>query len=1661
MSGYGRPGYLRLGYGEDVAEVGGSGSFAADACIGWTQTAVWTADAVIRLESHFTADARIAGHISAKAVIKTQHAGSFIANAKHRARRVGSLTANSRIAGGLTADARIGVWFSADAVLHTSTEARATQAVAEVVVRPTPAARVTQVVVEVIYYPLAHYLTADAAFWAPGSRTGSLAAHAVIKAQRVGSFVIDARSFQPGAGSFSTDAYVAHGFRADAVLQAGSTRTLTANAALSVPRTKAFATDARFANTRFPTITGNSWLLRRQTYTVTATAVVKGHPTAGFAADALISAPWVRLTFGLPAHALVHPYFTANAVKSRRPTKSFTANANSAWWHSGSIPANALIVPLRVTGPRRIWHFEFIEDIRIEVGFVRAEPVIVYGCDISVPPGADRVEATWDIWLSGYQPDQNSANAEFLEFNRDGQALLTQEGATWTPDDSTGESYRMRGSFADGPLIGGPGTRYNLTLTKRPDNLAPSYVYSAYRSFTVDAIWLYGNLTADAFLIRDKLFADAVIGKDILFANAVIEAPSSEPSSLSADAFFSPFVWTFAADALIHPSLEADAVVFRNDPRSFWSAAWVINYPNPLPGPAPLPEDLNGGGADGGTVRRWLAGNPHPMAPTSRGFETYIFIDGEDVGRDNVVWSTARFSSTIGDSPGTCYFEIRDPFDRFSYTGGEEIKLLIDGQWYWGGFIVRISHSLWFPGSAAKYTDNRSGKSYSHVLKYMIEGMDYNMIFDRRVANHKNWLDFEGENGSFYKAYLKNEAFDPAPRGAPESEVVALALEHFDLNDLYRKGFDRGTYVTSSRSPDEDNPIIVAEPGDTMRTMLNSHSMMTNSVHFIDTDFKLHVQDRSEVNVRVDDTTWNPEWREKVRGFRDISTRLDAGPFFNEALVFGTLIEPKVYSNATSGYGSESNRFGRWQHAEWSHSRYTVKSNDARAQMLIDRLGKPLQTSQMTTFEPGFHPGSKRNDMILQGTNITWENPWVPRWALSYGVAPNEVPQFVDVYSATVLDPKSAPPTGESNFGGIGALNFSLDYPGSASDYAGGLIVPDSPGYGRDVAKHDSKTTPDPSGKGSQASVSAATKPGHADPHTADTVGSARGSNLDPANRGQTTGGVDSPQGEIYGRGPSLVLNWNEFAPFNDGIGTRNSWNTHRSLSDDHEPVQKYFVYPGAAFPVPGITVANCKFVLREEYLWHYASQGWEGHNWGCGWYAQLMGSFMLPTSKIVWACTTFGHQNCDIGTRFVYDGPLPSLTPIAVDAPGCKGIAYDVYIPFTDKLFPKGSIQQHWSDRQIDWLAEGSWGEYQRNQYGGHALPFWVLDYYDFDWNDLFSGKGIQLTGQGISVGWIYRQLWSAGRWDCFTCQLPSFGGGWFKQKEYLVLDPDENAETAAAMGAVQFMVKAKTAFNLRLRVRYRAGNFSGMFQARQIRSEGRPAMNFRFDALTQLMTEQKKKDYKEHVDPVTGLLVPAKKWDKYFFWDALPGIQFFTSHNLLQMELEVGGRPRDKDLGPLYYANGTVIGRTKKITPWKTDYIPVEIQDPDFPDDPKKTITTWVEDWDVVYIDFPPKVVKAIDWEQQLIIRADMDTFGDEVDSLPSNHYGGDNGPLSFYVPLAGTWEGNQGWGDHHPNDFGWEEGIRSCLFGETFDLYTFPEYNARIEITLEVGVGGAWPT
>lgn len=273
------------------------------------------------------------------------------------------------------------------------------------------------------------------------------------------------------------------------------------------------------------------------------------------------------------------------------------------------------------------------------------------------------------------------------------------------------------------------------------------------------------------------------------------------------------------------------------------------------------------------------------------------------------VFSRCSFESQMNAVPGRFDLYVRDPERVLSFTTGSEIRLTVDTVVLAGGYITQVGMT-----SFAEAADTSDLAAYDLAL-WHLSGVDYNIIFDRRVyRNTSNYL----------RAIRINETVDGA--------ILREAIDSYtDMGDFSTSGIDNVATIP-------DVTYVRLQQGWPVRKEFETLLPFAGAVYYIAPDKTVVYKAYDNVEKRWgfsdapnnDPITTSPaEFQGSTIGFRAVEAVEDATYMANDVLVWGG--SEWAGSGGTVFHRSQAagsiSTHGRWQHAETHFGETMYKSN--------------------------------------------------------------------------------------------------------------------------------------------------------------------------------------------------------------------------------------------------------------------------------------------------------------------------------------------------------------------------------------------------------------------------------------------------------------------------------------------------------------------------------------------------------------------------------------------------------------------------------------------------------------------------------------------------------------------------------------------------------------
>ncbi len=318
-----------------------------------------------------------------------------------------------------------------------------------------------------------------------------------------------------------------------------------------------------------------------------------------------------------------------------------------------------------------------------------------------------------------------------------------------------------------------------------------------------------------------------------------------------------------------------------------------------------------------------------------------ITIDGVERFHD-VIFAQASFQASAQGTPGQCSFAIRDDRSPGYQPGdlhtGQEIVLTVDGQRVWGGFVMSVTPSYFFP-----VQDTTGFNPGTIERQWLIQGADYNILFVKRFVYDQDDPVKEIPN---------------YPKGTHDDVVIADIIENF--LDLSGDGIDTSSGVVHVGTPGQLEDFRMAAIGEPWGTIMTRCALNVGAVFYIDPDKVLRYNDDETVNAPhpISD---RPASTPGAIGYRDMGIKSDAMELANDAMIWGAgLGSPKMVQSRNEDAASIA-LHGRFQYAELRTDQFLQDSVDLRSDTYINGSPQhhrghkdPRQEINVTLFEPGY-----------------------------------------------------------------------------------------------------------------------------------------------------------------------------------------------------------------------------------------------------------------------------------------------------------------------------------------------------------------------------------------------------------------------------------------------------------------------------------------------------------------------------------------------------------------------------------------------------------------------------------------------------------------------------------------------------------------------------------
>lgn len=371
-----------------------------------------------------------------------------------------------------------------------------------------------------------------------------------------------------------------------------------------------------------------------------------------------------------------------------------------------------------------------------------------------------------------------------------------------------------------------------------------------------------------------------------------------------------------------------------------------------------------------------------------------IWINGKDYALKYVVWALTSFEMSAAAQPGTGQITLKDPKREHDFQGGETIKLEIDDELVWTGYVFTIARGYWFADYVG--TQEVSGRRWD------LGCVDLNILFDKLMSyNHDNPATFPDGGGTFPKGVV--------PVGTTDRQYLMGALKDLDI-PLIKPAINTTTRV-------KEHAVIIEGPskgslmgaGASFRAIMLDVAGNVNKsapgsmVYYIDPRGYL-VYTALDTNTApfavTDDPIANPGVA--IRGLQLASS---IAAIKDDVLIIATELNPDPASKQTAfRYRHQLTaasilKYGRFQYSE-NVPGFLQDTVDARALKILTQEGTPGQTATFTCFRPGLLPGQivtiwsrpwqYHGNLPIRAISLTFLTPSFAQWSVQCGFDTND-----------------------------------------------------------------------------------------------------------------------------------------------------------------------------------------------------------------------------------------------------------------------------------------------------------------------------------------------------------------------------------------------------------------------------------------------------------------------------------------------------------------------------------------------------------------------------------------------------------------------------------------------------------------------------------------------
>jgi hypothetical protein len=347
------------------------------------------------------------------------------------------------------------------------------------------------------------------------------------------------------------------------------------------------------------------------------------------------------------------------------------------------------------------------------------------------------------------------------------------------------------------------------------------------------------------------------------------------------------------------------------------------------------------------------------------GIDVQVIYDPDSANLDitnKVIFRTAKLTTSLATLPGTWSATVKDVDRVLDFSTGKRIVWKLDGVVFYAGFITQISRAFAFPA------DDTSVLSDVKSRQFVLRGVDYNILFDKRVLrNTANYLvkipNYTRSYDGVLVNYLCDHYLDLPTWLDTSTEVVNVAYMPTKTGTTFR-------WTTQ---------------GNPWRTQMDIFAKKAGTTYYI----RPYGTGARLVYKALEDSAYPYAFSDKPVGseigFRELDYMEDASGMVNDALVWGGDEFGDNSTGAATVFARDKNDtsitdHGRWQWAETHFGDTNYASQEEvtqRAEAIVQGrtgdtiyeqnrgLQNPNKTYRMSWFNRGVPESGGVADVIM------------------------------------------------------------------------------------------------------------------------------------------------------------------------------------------------------------------------------------------------------------------------------------------------------------------------------------------------------------------------------------------------------------------------------------------------------------------------------------------------------------------------------------------------------------------------------------------------------------------------------------------------------------------------------------------------------------------------